>query len=130
MDADVRRNNRMVHFAARDDCPGAYHGFGGMAQAVGICVDELCGREGTYIAVNRPFGIVQVEFRDMGNQVHMGIIELFKGADVTPVVPVLLVGAGDIVIMEIIDPGLLAGSKVRSSASIRNASKSESVLAT
>lgn len=112
MDAHVRRQDGMVHLAAGNDDAGGDDesvawpgGRGGM--------HELRRRQVAGQRVDRPFGVVQVELRHIGDQIHMRIVELLQRAHVTPVGVVGWCGSRNLVGIEIVDAGLVACREIR-----------------
>ena len=105
-DVDVVGEHGAFHDAAGDDDAAGHDGIQGRAHRVGLAADEL-GRRGDALAgVDRPFGVVEVEDRNGGDEVHVGVVERVDGADVAPVGAVPFGGAGNVVQGEVVDAGL------------------------
>ena len=70
----------MVNLATRYDDARGDDGIGGVSDAVAGRMHELGRRKIARTRINRPFHIVKVEFGDVGDEIHMRIVELPRRA--------------------------------------------------
>ena len=77
--------------------PSRNDGIEGQPVTAGSSNTNLAGGSLRRARVYRPFGVVQVENRLHGHQVHAGFVISVQRPDVTPVTALVLAGAGDLV---------------------------------
>ena len=95
---------------AGDDGARRHDGVEGLAGATGLFEHELgrgqLGRAGE----DGPVGVVEVERRLHGDQVHAGLVVAVEGADVAPVTPLYSGATGHVIGVEVVEVGV-AGSR-------------------
>jgi hypothetical protein len=97
---------------ARDHDAGRDGRVEGLADAVAAAVDELRGRVGLVLGVDRPVVVVEVEHRVDRDEVHLGVVVRVDRPDVAPVAPVAVGRAGHQVVAEVVDGRLTPGHEV------------------
>ena len=113
VDLDARGDDRTPHGAAGDDRAGRHDGVERLADSTVVLEDELGRRQLGRAREDGPVGVVQVERRLHGDQVHAGVVVAVERADVTPITPFDPCAPADVVGIEIVKMGLAALHETR-----------------
>src|SRR5665647_3190899 len=105
VDLHTGGEHRMGHVPTADHHTGRDCGVDRLTDAALRPEDELGRRIVAVVGVDRPFVVVEVEHGMDRDEVHLGVVVGVDGADVTPVAVVAFAGAGDRVVLDVIDVG-------------------------
>jgi hypothetical protein len=103
-----RGEHRPVHGGTRHDGPWREQGLRRHPDAAGRAVHRACRWPWVLAGQDRPLRVVQAELGIDRDQVHVRVVEAVQRPDVAPVPPFGLPLAWDVVVPEVVHPGLVA----------------------
>ena len=113
VDADLRREHRVVDLGTTDDHAGGDHRGQRLTHAVTGAVDELRRRQRGHRGVDGPVVVVEVEDRVDRDEVHVGVVVGVHRPHVAPVATVAFGRAGHVVVLEVVDIGVGLADEAR-----------------